>query len=294
MRRWRTLSQEQSLAYVEPFLDHADTVLRLRFRDLLAPELAGLRETVAPFADAAPPADASVAAREAHACGHAQYLRVQEAAACMGEEPCALAPRLVLRGGAQVAMPAAPWQPEACTDGFDVDATLRGLASEATVQAVARLEPRWVTLADRVGAIGAVYEALEDVCTPRRRRFAPRDLADARVRLRQVERALGSDVLDEAGRWEVGEGAVFVPGQGPMTTFASYHPAEGGAAEVAVSEAKGVRRFLLSRSLCRSGYGELPLAAAVFDPGATTPSYFGFVYDESLVCADLPAALPRD
>ena len=57
------------------------------------------------------------------------------------------------------------------------------------------------------------------------------------------------------------------------------------------AEAKGVRRFLLSRSLCRSGFGERPLAVAVFDPGASAPRFAGFVYEETFACADLPLPL---
>lgn len=286
------LSQEQSLAYAEPFLDHADTVLRLRFRDQLRGALPELQAQVEPFASPEASPDAGPEGAQAHACGHAHYQRVQQARACIDTDACAIGPRVVLRGGASVAMPAPPWRPDDCAQRlpFDVEATLTDLASAAAVDTVASLEPRWVTLVDRIGAMGAVHEALEDVCSPRRRRFAAEDLADARERLRSVERALASNTLDESGRWAVEPGALFVPGMGPMTTLATYRAGEGGASRVAVAEAKGVRRFLLSRSLCRSGYGERPLAAAVFEPGTTTPRYFGFVYEESLVCADLPVA----
>ncbi len=288
------LSQEQSLAYAEPFLDHVDTVLRLRFREALARALPTLGEETAPFAAAEPPAGASPAQAEAHACGHASYLRVQAAAACLHEDVCALGPRMVLRGGAAVAMPAPPWSPEDCGELLEgsVEAALQGAATEATVATLATLEPRWVTLADRIGALGAVYEALEDLCSPRRRRFAAEDLEDARVRLARVPRALGSEVLDEGGRWDVGSMPSFVPGTGPMLALARFVPADGGASQSAVAEAKGVRRFLLSRSLCRSGYGELPLAVAVFEPGRTDASYFGYLYEESLLCSDL--ALPAE
>lgn len=284
------LGQEQSLAYVEPFLDHADTVLRLRFRAGLAQVLPELRAQVEPYASPEPRADATPDEAEAHACGHALYARVEEAARCSADRVCPTAPRMVLRGGAAVAMPAPPWSPGDCGARVPlrVEETLQSIATEASVATVSQLEPRWVTLVDRVGAIGAVYEALDDVCSPRRRRFAAEDLADARARLERVERALGSDVLDESGRWDVGVGSLFVPGAGPMITLATFRAAEAGASQTAIAGAKGVRRFLLSRSLCRSGYGELPLAVAVFEPGASTPSFAGYLYEETLVCADLP------
>lgn len=287
------LAQEQSLAYLEPFLDHADTVLRLQFRAELARVVESMRADVAPFESPTPAEGASVAESEAHACGHALFERVQDATTCLRGDVCPLAPRLVLRGGLAVAMTAPPWSPGDCSDRvpLGVEAQLQELATAATIATVSQLEPRWVTLADRVGAMGAVYEALDDVCSPRRRRFAAEDLTDARVRLQRVERALGSDVLDESGRWDVEVGAVFVPGSGPVVTLATFVPAEGGASQSAVAEAKGVRRFLLSRSLCRSGFSERPLAVAVFEPGAAEATFAGFLYEETLACADLPLPL---
>ncbi len=288
------LSQEQSLAYVEPFLDHADTVLRLNFRAGLAGVLPELRDALGAYASPQAPADATAEQTKTHACGHARRLRVEAAALCVQGDRCEVGPRLVLRGGAAVVMPAAPWSPADCDArvGTDVEAALREVARAASVASVSQLEPRWVTLVDRVGAMGAVYEALEDLCSPRRRRFAGEDLADARARLERVGRALGSDTLDESGRWDLEPGAMFVSGAGPVTTLARYTPAEGGGSVTAIAEAKGVRRFLLSRSLCRSGYGERPLAVAVFEPGQPRPKHFGYLYEEALFCADLglPAA----
>ncbi len=284
------LSQEQSLAYAEPFLDHVDAVLRLHFRAGLARTLPELREQVAPYASKDPPAEASAAEVDTYACGHAQYLRVEAAATCIEGSVCSVGPRIVLRGGAAVAMPAPAWNSPECAS-TRVEDTLQALATEASESTVAELEPQWVTLADRIGAMGAVYEALEDLCSPRRRRFSDEDVEDARVRLARVPRALGSQTLDEAGRWSVGTAPLFVPGTGPMLSLAQFVPAPGGASQTAVAEAKGVRRFLLSRSLCRSGYGELPLAVAVFEPGSAEASYFGYVYEEALLCADLPVAL---
>lgn len=288
------LSQEQSLAYVEPFLDHADTVLRLNFRAGLSGAMPELRAALESYASPEASADATSEQRQTHACGHARFLRVEAAAVCLQGERCEAGPRLVLRGGAAVAMPAPPWTPDDCDERIelDVEAVLTSVATAATVATVSQLEPQWVTLVDRVGAMGAVYEALEDLCSPRRRRFAEEDLVDARARLGRVERALGSDTLDEPGRWDVEVGSTFVPGAGPVTRLATFIPAEGGGSQTAVAEAKGVRRFLLSRSLCRSGYGELPLAVAVFEPSEPAATYFGYLYEETLLCADLPLPLP--
>lgn len=287
------LAQEQSLAYLEPFLDHADTVLRRQFRAELSTVIESMRADVAAFESPTPGEGATVAEAEAHACGHALFERVQEAATCLRGDVCSVAPRLVLRGGLAVAMPAPPWSPGDCSERvpIGVEERLQERGTAATVATVSLLEPRWVTLADRVGAMGAVFEALDDVCSPRRRRFAQEDLVDARVRLQRVERALGSDVLDESGRWDVELGALFVPGAGPVVSLATFVPAKGGASQTAIAEAKGVRRFLLSRSLCRSGFGERPLAVAVFQPGAGEPSFAGFLYEETFACADLPLPL---
>lgn len=287
------LAQEQSLAYLEPFLDHADTVLRLRFRAELASVIDSMRVDVTAFESPIAEQGASSDQVQTHACGHALYERVEAAQACLRGDACAIGPRMVLRGGVAVAMAAPPWSPDDCRDRVPlrVEAQLQEIATRAAVETVSQLEPRWVTLADRLGAMGVVYEALDDVCSPRRRRFAEEDLADARVRLSRVERALGSDVLDESGRWDVETGRVFLPGTGPVRTLATFVPAKGGASQQAVAEAKGVRRFLLSRSLCRSGFSERPLAVAVFEPGQAEASFAGFLYEETFACADLPLPL---
>ena len=285
------VSQEQSLAYLETFLDHVDTVLARRYRAGVLAELDALRRVVAPFAEAKPPASVGPARVRAYACGHAQYERLEAAATCTADA-CPVAPRIVLQGGARVGMPAPAWTPDDCDDANrEVSDVFESIAVEAVAQTLPELDPRWVTLADRLGALTEVYDAIEDVCTPRRRRFAPADLDDAAERLARIGRALGSDVLDEAGRWEVRLTTSFVPGMGAVSELAAFTPAEGAAARTARSEARGLRRFMLSRSLCRSGFGDRPLAVAVFEPGSQTATYFGYLYEEELFCAGLPLEL---
>lgn len=282
------VSQEQSLAYLETFLDHVDTVLARRYRAGLLAELDGLQQVLAPYAEPKPPADASPARIRAHACGHAQYERLNAAATCTADA-CLVGPRIVLQAGARIGMPAPAWAPDDCDAASrEVADVLESIAVEAVAQTLPELDPRWVTLADRLGALTEVYDAIEDVCTPRRRRFAPADLDDAAERLARIGRALGSDVLDEAGRWEVRPTTGFVPGMGAVTELAAFSAAEGAAARTARSEARGLRRFMLSRSLCRSGFGDRPLAVVVFTPGAESASFFGYLYEEELFCAGLP------
>ncbi len=292
------VSQEQSLAYLEEFLDHADAVLWRLFRAQLEVGLPALVDGLAPYREAKTSADfESVEAWEQHACGHAQWERLTAYTRCGGERGCPVAPRMYLIGGARVGMAEpAQWSDEDCTDvlGQDVPETLRQLGRDAAAAAVSQLDAQWVTLADRLGALTEVYDALEDMCTPRRRRFAKSDLVDAQARLQGIGRALASDTLDEPGAWEVVDSAFFVPGLGNVAQVARFVPPRGSASATALADARGLRQFMLSRSLCRSGYGDLPLAVAVVEPGQRVPSFLGYFYEEELLCADLslPSAVP--
>lgn len=286
------LGQEQSLAQLEPWLDHADAVLWQVYRAELAALLPAITDGLRGHASPKPPDDARdpKALRE-HECGHALWQWAQHYQRCAdANQPCAVAPRMFLVGGAKIGAPEpSVYVPDGCAEivGLDVVSRVRALGREAAEVAAQHLDEEWVVLADRLGAITEVHAALEDACEPRRRRFAESDLAEARGRLAKIGEALASAEPPRAGAWQFEPESFHVPGIGPVQSFASYDAGPGSPATTAVAESRALRQFVLSRAVCR-GATSLPLAIALVDPGADAVRFFGYVYEEELACAELP------
>lgn len=284
--------QEQSLAELEPFLDHADDTLWKVYRPALRATLPRLVAELEPYRGSGARAELDAREREQHECGHAYWQYVQAFARCGDAlESCAPAPRVFLMGGARIgtAEPNA-WIPEGCAAlvGRDYVAELRGVAAEAAQVAQEHLAPSWSALADRVGTITEVYEALEDVCAPRRRRFAEGDLRAARGRLAAIGQALGSDEAPHpAGGWVTAEEPFHVPGYGPVRQVARYDAGPGSASETVVEQARALRELVLARALCRAGQPALPLAVALVRPSGEA-EFFGYFFEEELTCGELP------
>lgn len=286
------VGQEQSLAELEPFLDHADALLGQLWRAELRALLPRLRSALEPHAAPRPRKDfADAAGWREHECGNAlwqytePYHRCAEAA-----EACALSPRVLLVGGLRIGAPEPDvFVPDHCTEalGQDVVGKLREFGRDAAEAASTRLDARWVVLADRLGALTDVYAALEDVCAPRRRRFAPVDLDDARARLGAIGRALGSDEPPRDGRWTFEPDQFHVPGTGPVHALARYDAGPGSPARAAIEGARSLREFVLSRSLCRAGASALPLVVLAYEPSAGKLRYHGYLYEEELSCGEL-------
>ncbi|MEM7160608.1 MAG: hypothetical protein AAF799_47670 [Myxococcota bacterium] len=286
--------QEQSLAELEPFLDHADAVLWQVYRPALRHAVTRLSAELEPYEAPRTRADFSDnAAWEQHECGHAYWQFLRSYAACGDEAAsCPSAPRVFLIGGARIgtAEPSV-YVPEGCAEivGRDYVGELRAVASETAEVAQEHLAASWVDLADRLGAVTEVYEALEDVCTPRRRRFAQSDIDAMRGRLTAIGDTLASGQLAHpAGRWELVEAPFHVPGFGPVQQVAHYDAGPGSPSETAVAEARALRQFVLQRALCRSGRPALPLATAVVDGDDGKVEFFGYFFEEELFCGELP------
>ena len=284
--------QEQSLAELEPFLDHADGTLWQVYRPALRAILPQLFAELEPYREPRPRAELDAREQDQYQCGHAYWQHVEAYARC-GEElaTCAPAPRVFLMGGARIGT-AEPnvWIPEDCAAlvGRDYVQELRTIAAEAAEVAQEHLAPSWSALADRVGAITEVYDALEDVCTPRRRRFAEADLRAARGRLAAIGQALASaEGAHPAGGWALAEEPFHVPGSGPGWQVARYDAGPGSASQIAVEQARALRELVLGRALCRSGQPALPLAVALVQGGGEV-EFFGYFFEEELSCGELP------
>jgi hypothetical protein len=290
-------AQETSLAVLEPFLDHADAVLWQVYHAALQAHLPTLGEELAPYAKLKTRDQFEEgSAWEQYQCGHAYWEYLQNFVRC-GDEAgtCPSAPRMFLIGGARIGS-AEPsfYVHEKCPAavGRDYAVHVRQLAREAAQVAGEHLNRKWVSLADRLGTITDVHAALEDICTPRRRRFAEADLAEARARLVRVGEALASDEGPrDSGRWLIEDDTFHVPGLGPVRQLARYDAGPGSANETVVREARAMRTFLQSRALCRSGFAELPLAAMLTNVGTSEVEFLGYFYEEELFCADLPPLL---
>lgn len=287
------VGQEQSLAELEPFLDHADATLWQVYRPALQAIVPRLRAELQPYEAPRTRTERDDDGEWAqYQCGHAYWEYLQAFARCGAElGSCAPAPRVFLMGGARIgtAEPSV-YVPEGCGArlGRDYVLELRSVASESAQVAQEHLAASWVALADRVGAITEVYEALEDVCKPRRRRFDPADLEAARGRLAAIGDDLASDALaNPQGRWTSVEEPFHVPGYGPVQQVAIYHGGPGSASETAVAEARALRELVLGRALCRSAQPSLPLAIALVDAHGGAVEFFGYFFEEELACGAL-------
>lgn len=278
--------QEAGLIQLEGFLNYADALLWRYYRAELAtfvPEIEGELRRAA-------------GAEEARECGetYQRYLRGYVACAgAEGPEACPHAPRVVLSaGGARIAAS----EPEVATSercpvvvGRDVPRELRQLGLDAAEAAAGALDLGWSTLADRLGGLVEVHAALEDLCAPRRRRFAAADLDEARARLRRIGAALSSPELARPGaRWEIEGADLYVPGAGPMRQLARFDPGPASINPSVAAEARALREFVLSQALCRSGHDPRPLSILVSDGSGGPPSFFGYLYREELACGALP------
>ncbi|MEM9458796.1 MAG: hypothetical protein AAGF11_31755 [Myxococcota bacterium] len=289
--------QEQSLAELEPFLDHADAVLWQVYRSTLqatVPRLSAELESYQAVRTRAEFDDNG--SWEQYQCGHAYWEYLQNFVQCGAEAPrCLSAPRIFLIGGARIgtAEPSV-YIPSGCAAkvGHDYVSELRTIATEAAEVAQEHLSPSWSALADRLGVVTEVYDTLSDVCVPRRRRFAPEDLVAARERLASIGRALASDAPAlPTGQWTVVEQPFHVPGFGPVQQVAFYEAGEGSPSRAAVAEARALRELVLTRALCRSAHPALPLAVALVEGASGRVESFGYFFEEELFCGELPPLL---
>lgn len=287
------VGQERSLAQLGPFLDHADGLLATMYRAELRAFVPGFLTELADYATARPREAFTDEEKWAqHQCGRAYREQVERHAKCqVGGARCPEAPRLVLVGGARIAaVDAGATAGEHCPAlvGRDYSAELRRLGQSAAEAASAALSPEWTMLADRLGTLTEVHATLEDLCTPRRRRFAEADLVEARQRLADLGAALGSEVLEvQAGRWQIGDEPLYVPGLGPTRELARFVVDPAAIDSGIVAGARALREFVLARSLCRPVESAAPLALVLAEPGPGV-LFFSFFYEEELFCGALP------
>jgi hypothetical protein len=289
--------QEQSLAVLEPFLDHADAVLAHLHRGALEERLPAMRSALSGFAEDKERGQfASDEAYEAHRCGRAYFEYVEAFAECGDQTTnCLFAPRMFLVGGVRIgsAEPEA-FIPDDCAQrvGEDYVAEMRGISREAATTVGEMLDPAWSALADRLGALAEVHAAMDDLCTPRRRRFADADLEQARARLAEIGETFRSpEPSREAVRWVPHDDEFHVAGIGPVHQLARFDAGDASASRRVARHGRALREFVLGRGLCGASAGRLPLAAVLIDVKGASVDFLGYFYEEELFCAELPPLL---
>ena len=286
--------QEHGLAEVEPFLAHLDSLMLQVYRPAVAAMAPRWLEELAPYVDAKPPSeshddDDGAAAR--HACGRAYLAHVRAAAACARRdaESCELAPRAYLRGGLRIGLrdpEDGPVQPKCATlVGRDYDAELEGLAREAVEAIAGSIDRRWLQLADRTGSLTTVYEEVDRLCAPARRRFDPSDLEVARARVAALGDALAEPLSVRAGGRFIPASERFeVAGTGTIHAVADYDGGPASPAERAVTESRGVAHWLSARARCLPPADAAPRRIRVIDPASGEVTASTVVDPEALTC----------
>jgi hypothetical protein len=272
------VGQERSLAYLERFADHVDGLLlkhyQYRSQRALGPLLQQLQEAVGDDED----------------CRTGAIARI-EAATCRGQGTCEAAPRLVLVGGAMVATTVELGPGDtSCTELHRerIPEAIAKAQIQAARSTVDGLDPGWMLLAHRVGALSSVFDVLVDVCTPRRRRFAEEDLERLRDELDAVMLTLSEDASTGTdGSWSFEPAPLDVPGIGSMWRVAAFDSGSGGAAARAIGQARAMRELVQRRAQCAAGPGEIPLAVVVADARSGRPIHLGLHYPEELSCESL-------
>lgn len=268
--------QELALVQLAPFLDQSDARLAASHRAQLQAHLPALQAGLAGAADSE--------------CIQAYREHVQAHAGCIDRATCSAAPRVVLVGGARIFSPeVGPPIPAGCAAqvGRDYVAELQQLGQAAASAVIPMLGPAWSTLADRLGALSEVHAALEDICTPRRRRFAAADIVEARRRLARIGVALASDERS-GGRWQIADEPATVAGLGAGRVQARFEAGPGSVNAGIVADARALRDFVIGRSMCRSGHAAAPLAVLLAAPGPGEPAFFGYFNEDELFCGALP------
>ncbi len=284
--------QEQSLALLEPALDHVDRTLWQIYRSSLHAFLPGLEEELAAYAKLKTRTlfedDASW---QQYQCGHAYWEYLQNYTRCATPQSCPSAPRVFLIGGARIgsAEPSVLLGEQCPTlVGKDYVRELRQIAKESMQVASDRLDRVWMELADRAGTLTSVHASLEDVCTPRRRRYAEEDLRVLRARLAAIVDALRShEPPRNHAKWLFQDHLFHVPGMGPVRQVARWDAGKASVSDRVTRDADDLRELAFDRARCRSGFSDTPLVVLMAkNTGAV--EFLGFFYEEELLCPGLP------
>jgi hypothetical protein len=287
--------QARSLEQLEPFLDHADAVLGEVYRAELAVLLPELQAELAEFEPVRTRGDfRSLDDWNRYQCGEKYREYLQPFAACIEwntPAACSMAPRLFLRDAARIgSVEPSAYLPAHCPArlGRDYVEELRSPARKAAELAGDVLDVHWLALAERLATLGEVHGALEELCTPTRRRFAEADIGDLRQRLVAIGELFQRDEdPPRDARFLASDGSFHVPGVGAVRQLARFDGGTGSASRALIGEARALRRFARERPRCVARPGDAPVMMLLIDSASAKPEFLGFFHGEELDCGDL-------
>jgi|GEM_PF-1681121 len=306
--------QRDSLALLEPFLDHADAVLASVYLTELAAVVPELVTQLAEFEVVRERGDFSRAQGwDRYQCGRRYQQYLQPFATCViaterlgpaevarlerghgaggMKTPCPSTPRLFLRGAARIgSVEPSDYIPTECPQllGRDYVEALRAPARDAAELAGDQLELRWMILVERLATLAEVYAGLEQLCTPARRRFAPEDLAALRARVAELGLLYQRDEPPAPdARFLANDASFHVPTIGKVQQLARFDGGTGSASRELLVAAKELATYDRDHGQCRARPGDQPLMAMLIGAREATPEFLGFYYAEELWCGEL-------
>lgn len=287
--------QTRSLAELEPFLDYADAVLSQVYVAELDALVPALRERLAEFETPRTREDfGSEAQWQRHECGATYLAYLAPFADCLRwdtPQACSMAPRMFLRDAARIgSIEPSVYVPSYCPArlGHDYVEELREPARNAAELAGDVLDVHWLALAERLATLGEVHGALEELCTPTRRRFDAADVGELQARLVSVgELFQREEDPPHDARFLTIDASFHVPGVGVVRQLARFDGGTGSASRALVAEARELRRFARSRSRCVARASEPPIMMMLIDTARGAPEFLAFFHGEELDCGEL-------
>jgi hypothetical protein len=286
--------QTQSLALLEPFLDHADAVLASLYTAELASVVPQLRAELAEFEQERPRKDFDLVGWERYQCGrrYLQYLQPFRWCVESGSSVnCQSTPRLFLRGSVRIgSVEPSVYVPSDCPRRLDRDyiEAVREPARTAAELAADHLDARWLILAERLATLGELHGALAQLCTPTRRRFSVADIELLRSNVAELGPLFTREESPaHDARFLANDGNFHVPGLGRVRMLAQYDGGTDSASRELLAAAKRLAVFERAHAQCVARPGEAPLMAMLIDTKAAKPEFIGFFHDEELWCEEL-------
>jgi hypothetical protein len=305
--------QNDSLALLEPFLDHADAVLANTYLVELATVVPSLRAELAEFEQERDRRDFDAQGWERYQCGRRYHQYLQPFATCVAaseqlgiaevariegshgaggvKTPCPTTPRFFLRGAARIgSVEPSDYIPLECPKllGRDYVEALRAPARTAAEITGDHLDVRWMILAERLATLAEIYESLEQLCAPGRRRFTAEDLAALRARVVELGLLFARDEQPaHDARFLDNDANFHVPGIGKVRQLARFDAGTGSASRALIAAAGELGKFDRVHAQCVARPGDAPLMAMLIDTARAKPEFLGFYYEEELWCEEL-------
>lgn len=287
--------QSSSLSELEPFLDYADAVLAKVYAAELEALVPELHEQLAEFEPVRTRDDfRSLADWQRYECGEKYRAYLAPFADCLRwdtPQACTMTPRLFLRDAARIgSIEPSAFIPADCPArlGHDYVEELREPARKAAELAGDVLDVHWLALAERLATLGEVYGAVEELCTPTRRRFAEADVGELRSRLVTVGELFQRDEEPpHDARFLTIDASFHVAGVGVVRQLARFDGGTGSASRALVAEARELRRFARERSRCVARPSDAPVMMLLIDTARAKADFLAFFHGEELDCGEL-------